>query len=128
MTDTISFDNIHKNKRNPYTWRYDWDDTAKIIDLSIYTGFTKGSSSSYIKIDNKWAKLLPCCIIYNTGIYKLQLAAKASDIIFFELMTNVCHPSRHPANYLSIDELVGHPYENMTQDELNNIFEDKSLR
>ncbi len=53
-----------------------------------------------------------------------RISIKISKVIFEELSVRIYHPSRHPTNYLSIDELVGHPYENITQNELKNMYEE----
>ncbi len=48
--------------------------------------------------------------------------SKVSNIIFEDLIKNVYHPTRHPKNYLSTDDMVDHPYENLTQRELRELF------
>ncbi len=95
-----------------------WEDIKRYTDH-----FNSDYPGSYNKIDNTWIK--HWCIsytVYGTETYKRQLAVETSSKIFAKLIAKACHPTRHPANYLPIDELVDHPYKNLTQEDLKIMY------
>ncbi len=55
---------------------------------------------------------------YISNKYKKELSKLASNTILEELITISCHPSQHPANYLSTDDFIDHPLTDMTKLEL----------
>ncbi len=58
---------------------------------------------------------------YRSEHHKKKLAKELIDAVFDELMMVVCHPQRHPANYMATCDLVDHPLNSVTQTELRQL-------
>ncbi len=58
---------------------------------------------------------------YNSAAHKEILATHMANAIRDELTSRVCHPSRHPANYIALNDLENHPFMNLTQTEIDEL-------
>ncbi len=58
---------------------------------------------------------------YRSKQYGKKLAKELIDTVFDELMMVVHRPQRHPANYMAVCDLVDHPLNYASQDELSRF-------
>lgn len=65
---------------------------------------------------------------FSSNYNRRKLAKKTSNAIKDELENRVFHPSNHPGNYMSIDELKDHPLIHHTPQEVKLLYIDKSVR